>query len=343
MNTAGSDTPPLDSARTGDTTVFVHPVWGLCMDGGRYWFGSLLLRRPDLAEWRLLERKDVFLHVYGYELAGATPSRLPPCLIAVDRADREHEVRAAVGHWASAMRLCAFTEFVDPAEAGTYTRTGPLNRRTPSLYRQHFYDVIWPEIEKFTASHTERIQTVASALRLIGAQPGTSPLVIALDNFRNSYTLYIGDHAELSLRFMALECLYGPFGRRGAVRYRDVPLLERLAVVAERENALSRRRGDMRDLGSLRNTVAHTGAAHLREPDESLLRLVESATRASITDCLRFLLRYPETAPALRQITGETKPIHAYNTLLALCHKGDLAALELRDLYTRAPWPSPHT
>jgi hypothetical protein len=335
MNAVGPEPPSIDPGRESDSTVFVHPVWGLCMDEGQYQFDSLLLRRPDLAEWHLLERTDVFLHVYGYELAGATPSRLPPCLIAVDRADREHEVQAAVGHWASAMRLCGFTEFVDPAEAGTYMRTGPLNRRVPSLYRQHFYDVIWPETEKFTVLHTGRIHTVASSLRRLETQPGTSPFVMALDNFRHSYTLYIGDHAELSLRFMALECLYGPFGRRGAARYRDVALLERLAVATGHEDALSHHQGDMHHLGALRNTVAHTGAAHLPELEDSRLRLVEDLTRASIMDCLRFLLQFPKSAPLLRQITGEKKPIHAYNTMLALCRKGEPAALELRHLHAR--------
>ncbi|GAA0441740.1 hypothetical protein GCM10009544_00470 [Streptomyces stramineus] len=51
--------------------------------------------------------------------------------------------------------------------------------------------------------------------------------------------------------------------------------------------------------------------------------------------------RDPRSSSAASRRIGETKPIHAYNTLPALCHKGDPAALELRDLYARAPWP-PH-
>ncbi|MET7732942.1 hypothetical protein ABZT02_16450 [Streptomyces sp. NPDC005402] len=318
--------------------IYCYPVWGIKCDANVFCFDSVILRDLDLMEWLIIERRDIFDYLYTIELAAPDrPSKMPACLLGSSDYDdvrglskRSLEFDNAVGAWTLAMRLSGYSEFVDPLQAGLYVRWTSLNVRSPSYYRQDLYGA--RDNVPFPHGNFENICKLFRELTEIQPNTTASPLLLALDNFRHSYDLYIGLHSELSLRFTSLENIHGHFGPRGASRYRGIGLLERLTTLST-QNGVSLPIASLREIARLRNGVAHNGAIDLSEVDQSLFGMIEGFVMLSILDCLKFFREPPEYLEEVCNFTGESVLIHAYRTLMSLCYSESRTAIDLCNLY----------
>lgn len=287
---------------------YAFPLAGFLLDEEPVFVSGILIARPTLEEWRLLEKTDVADLIVFPGLAGIAGAEPPICIYVNQPLSAEPDLEDVVEHWSDAsgaaddvlyaLWLHGDGDLPPPEMTCLYSNTSTgLYSRFPGPYRQ---GVRTPPGDPYRLRKAD-VQPVALLTDVLrGYRTGaTDPAgEIALVNLRQSYGWYLAPADRLAMLFAALEALLG--GYRPSREFGGLSMPRRAALALERPAVEEFLAGPGR---ALRNAVAHgTAPADAAAVDE-----VREIVRGVIARYVRFCV---EQGPSSR-------PTDAFNEALA--------------------------
>jgi hypothetical protein len=258
-----------------------------------------VIARPSLADWIMLEKRDVADLITMPGLAGDEDAKPPMCIYVSRSTEAEPTLYDISAHRAGAaddaddllyaLWLHKEGGLPPPELACLYSRSSSSwNERLPGPYRQA---VLNPPGNPYELRRTDRprVRHLAEILRRYRTTAPNAAAEIALVNLRQSHGWYLSPADRLAMLFVALEAILG--GYRPARAFRNAPMPVRAALACGDPHAerYLEKTGRM-----LRNAVAHGRPVH----DPSDVDLVRAIVRAVIERFLDFCIdRRPEVNP----------------------------------------------
>ena len=309
-----------------ETTLALHaPLWGAAViDGGikplsqRY---GILFDMPDAMEWRSIEKTEVWTE---RQLNQVPP---PPFLVAVRERPADEsaydgmrrvgaEMRAAVRHAVSALRLAASGWFIDPAMSSLTFAVWEKGDflRLPGPYREAMLGGVVEVLPGYmVGTAAEEREQVSDLIDLVSdsAALGNTAVQIALAGFNRSYGYALPARDRGAELFTAVDAmLVGMSARRaGGVRLKRFGFrrrVEQALLVAGLDADASAREAWWLDGAEggrgLRNALAHGRAG--RSPETAELLRLQHLVRLLLRTFLTFAVQQPTELPDLPEHLG---------------------------------------